>query len=185
MATTNFTITGHDLFIKTPTGQYFQDGGLALVQWDVGYNPATRPVSEWTMNPVNVSWTGWYNKNYVGVGNGIFGSNGTATDYASPFYLFIDFNNASNFDPTTMTNQVWMGQITDILTLNGQNQTIDLNTANIRSVVGTFDGVTMTSADWSSWQPTAIPEPSYTPLAVVLLAVAMLYRFKKPKPKAQ
>jgi len=176
MATTNFTITGQNLFIKTPTGEYFQDGGLALVQWDLGYNPSLYPTSEWTMNPINVSWTAWYVKDYQGVGTGIFGSNGTAVDVASPLYLFIDFNNASNYDPIKMQNQVWMGQITDILTLNGQDKVIDLNATTIRSVVGSFDGTTMTSADWSTWTPTAIPEPSYAPLAVGLFAIAVLWK---------
>lgn len=179
MATTNFTITGHDFLVKTPTGQYFDTGNLALVQWELGYNPSNHPLSEWTMNPVNVSWTGFYSANHFGVGRSLISSSGTMTDFSSPLYLFIDFNNSSNFDPTTMTNQVWMGQISDILVLNGQSQTIDLNVANIRSVVGSFDGFTMTSADWSSWQPTAIPEPSYAPFAIVLLAVALVCRFKK------
>jgi hypothetical protein len=176
MATTNFTITGHDLFIKTPTGEYFQDGGLALVQWDIGYNPSQHPWTEWVNNPVNISWTGWYVKDYQGVGTGIFGSNGTDVNVASPIYLYIDFNNSSNFDPVKMQNQVWMGQVSDILLLNGQDQVINLNASNIRSVVGTFDGTTMTSADWTTWTPTAIPEPSYAPLAVGLFAIAVLWK---------
>jgi hypothetical protein len=184
MATTNYTITGHDLFIKeSATGQYFEQGGLALVQWDVGYNPAYHPRSEWTQNPVAISWTGWYVKDYQGVGTGIFGSNGTQIDLASPIYLFIDFSNASNFVPA-MQNQVWMGQITGILTLPGGDAVIDLNTANIQPVIGSRIGDTLVSADWSTWQPTAIPEPSYSVFAVVLFAVAVVAK-KMTKKKSK
>jgi len=175
MASTNYTITGQNFLIKTPLGEYFQDGGMAIVQWELGYNPKYRPVSEWTStNLTQVSWTAWYNKDYTGVGQGIFGSNGTQIDTAGPLFLFIDFSNASNFNPATMNNQVWMGQITDILTLPGGDQVIDLNTANIRPVVGDLVGNTLVSADWSTWQPTAIPEPSYSAFAVVLFAVAVV-----------
>jgi hypothetical protein len=174
MATTNYTITGQNFLIKTPSGEYFQDGGLALVQWELGYNPKYRPVSEWVMNPINVSWTAWYNKDYTGVGQGIFGSNGTQVDDVSPIFLFIDFGNASNFNPSTMGSQVWMGQITDILVLNGGNQVIDLNSANILPVIGSISGNTFISEDWNNWQPTAIPEPSYSIFAVALFAVAVI-----------
>ena len=174
MATTNYTITGQNFLIKTPFGDYFQDGGMAIVQWELGYNPKYRPVSEWTANNLTqVSWTAWYNKDYAGVGQGVFGSNGTQIDTTGPLFLFIDFGNASNFN-TSMSNQVWMGQITDILVLNGGNQVIDLNSANIISVVGSISGNTLISEDWNNWQPTAIPEPSYSVFAVALFAVAVV-----------
>lgn len=175
MATTNYTITGQNFLIKTPSGEYFQDGGMAIVQWQLGYNPKYRPVSEWTStNLTQVSWTAWYVKDYAGVGQGVFGSNGTPIDTTGPLYLFIDFGNASNFNPATMSNQVWMGQITDILTLNGGDQVINLNQANISPVVGSIQGNTLMSEDWSNWQPTAIPEPSYSVFAVALFAVAVV-----------
>jgi hypothetical protein len=185
MASTNYTITGHDLFIKTQYGDYFQDGGLAIVQWDLGYEPKYHPLQEWTSSHLTeVSWTAWYNKDYVGVGQGIFGSNGTQIDTAGPLYLFIDFNNASNFN-TSMSNQVWMGQITDILTLPGGNQVIDLNNANIRPVVGDIIGNTLIATDFSTWQPAAIPEPSYSAFAVVLFAVAVIAKKMTGKKKQQ
>jgi len=181
MATTNYTITGQNLFIKeSATGQYFQDGGMALVQWELGYYPKYHTTQEWTStNLTQVSWTAWYVKDYQGVGTGVFGSNGTQIDTAGPLYLFIDFNNASNFTPA-MANQVWMGQITDILTLPGGDVVIDLNSANIQSVVGTRIGDTLVAADWSTWQPTAIPEPSSygIVMGVLLLAVAVFRRKK-------
>lgn len=185
MASTNYTITGHDLFIKeSATGQYFQDGGMALVQWELGYYPKYHTVQEWTStNLTQVSWTAWYVKDYQGVGTGIFGSNGTQIDLAGPLYLFIDFGNASNFTPS-MQNQVWMGQITDILTLPGGNVVIDLNSANIQSVVGSRMGDTLIAADWTTWQPTAIPEPSYSVFAVVLFAIAVVAK-KVTMKKAQ
>jgi hypothetical protein len=185
MASTNYTITGHDLFIKeSATGQYFQDGGLAIVQWDLGYYPKYHTWQEWTGNPTAVSWTGWYNKDYVGVGTGIFGSNGTIVDNAGPLYLFIDFGNSSNATPA-MYGQVWMGQITDILTLPGGNQVIDLNTANIQSVVGSRIGDTLIATDFNTWQPAAIPEPSYSAFAVVLFAVAVIAKKMTGKKKQQ
>ena len=173
MATTNFTISGYDFYIKDPWGSFVDTAPAAIVQWDVGYNPAQHPLSEWIQNPVNVSWTGWYVKDYANVGKGVFGSNGTDIDFNSPLYLFIDLEQSSNAT-TSMAGQVWMGQITGSLLLNGQNQIIDLNQQSITPVVGTINGNTMTSADFNSWTPTAIPEPSYSVFAIALFAVAVV-----------
>lgn len=178
---TNFTITGQNLFIKTELGERFESGGVALLQWENGYDPALHPLSEWTMNPVTISWTGWYVRDYQGVGMGVFGSNGTLTTYNSPFYLFIDFQNASNYNPATMSNQVWLGQVTDILTLTGGNQELTLNASNIRSVVGMDVGNVLFSQDFNTWTPQAVPEPSYAIGALALFAVAVLHRFKSKK----
>ena len=178
---TNFTITGQNLFIKTPDGLPFESGGLALIQWENGYDPALHPVSEWTMNPVTISWTGWYVRDYQGVGMGVVGSNGTLTTYNSPFYLFIDFQNASNYNPATMSNQVWLGQVTDVLTLTGGNQELTLNASNIRSVVGMDVGNVLFSQDFNTWTPQAVPEPSYAVGALALFVVAVLHRFKSKK----
>ena len=175
---TNFTITGQNFFIKTELGERFEQGGLALVQWENGYDPALHPVSEWTMNPVTVSWTGWYVRDYQGVGMGVFGSNGTLTTYNSPFYLFIDFSNASNYNPATMSNQVWLGQVTDVLTLTGGNQELTLNASNIRSVVGMDVGNVLFSQDFNTWTPSSVPEPSYAVGALAIFVVAVLHRFK-------
>ena len=187
MATTNYTITGTDFIIKSPLDGYFDTGGLALVQWEAGYDPKYRPLSEWTSSHLTqVSWTGWYEANHFGVGKSLFGSNGTPIDTAGPLYLFIDFNNSSNFNPVTMQNQVWMGQITDILANNGGDVVIDLNTANIRSVVGSNVGNILISQDFSTWTPSAVPEPSYASFAVILFAVAVLWKkLTKPKKEAQ
>jgi hypothetical protein len=186
MASTNYTITGQNFSIKeTATGEYFQDGGMALVQWDLGYDPKYRPLNEWTSSHLTqVSWTAWYVRDYAGVGQGVFGSNGTPIDTAGPLYLFIDFSNASNFTPA-MSNQVWMGQITDILTLPGGDKVIDLNSANIRPVVGDIIGNTLVATDFTTWQPAAIPEPSYSALAVVLFAFAVIAKKMTGKKKQQ
>lgn len=182
MPSTNYTISGSDFLIKTQYGEYFQDGGMAIVQWELGYNPKYRPMSEWTTSHLTqVSWTAWYVKDYQGVGQGIFGSNGTPIDTAGPLYLFIDFNESSNFT-TSMSGQVWLGQITDILTLPGGDVNINLNQANLRPVIGSVVGNELIAADFNSWQPTSIPEPSYAPFAAVLLAVVLVVKaFKKPK----
>jgi hypothetical protein len=185
MATTNFTITGQNFFIKTELGERFEGGGIALVQWEPGYNPSLHPISEWTQNPATVSWTGWYQRDYPGVGMGVFGSNGTPTNYNSPFYLYIDFGNASNYNPATMTNQVWMGQVTDVLSLTGGNQELTLSASNIRSVVGSNVGSVLFSQDISTWQPTAVPEPSYAPIALVLFAGALLMKKLTPSKTKQ
>jgi hypothetical protein len=174
MATTNYTINGQNFFIKTELGERFESGGIALVQWEVGYDPKYRPIQEWTSNPTIVSWTGWYQRDYPGVGMGVLGSNGTTFDTAGPIYLFIDFRNASNYNSATMSNQVWMGQVTDVLTLPGGSVELQLSASNIRSVVGSNVGGVLFSQDISTWQPTAIPEPSYSVFAVVLFAVALI-----------
>jgi hypothetical protein len=181
MATTNYTITGHDFRIKTPDGLLFEQGGLAIVQWDLGYDPAQHPLNEWVQNPILVSWTAWYVKDYQGVGQGIFGSNGTTVVSAAPLYLFADFGNSSNYTGNpTMNGQVWMGQITDVLALPGGDAVIDLNTAHIRSVVGhdnAYGG--LYSQDFNTWTPQAVPEPSYSMLAgVIFLGVVLLKKMK-------
>lgn len=175
MAETNFTITGLNFQIKTPFGDYFENGGLAIVQWDAGYDPKYRPLSEWTQNPTIVSWTGWYQRDYAGVGQGVFGSNGTPVSINAPLYLFIDFGNSSNATPSVY-GQAWMGQITDSLVLDGTPQVIDLNTANIRSVVGSNVGNILTSQDFNTWTPHAVPEPSYSAFACVLFLAVALYK---------
>jgi hypothetical protein len=181
MATTNYTITGQNFFIKTELGERFEGGGIALVQWELGYDPAIHPISEWTQNPVTVSWTGWYQRDYHGVGMGVFGSNGMLTNYNSPIYLYIDFGNASNYNPATMSNQVWMGQVTDILSLTGGNQELTLSASNVRSVVGSNVGSVLFSQDISTWTPQAVPEPSTYSigLSILLLGVALWKRATK------
>jgi len=187
MASTNYTITGKDFELKTPFGDRFDTGGLALVQWDVGYEPRYHPLQEWTGNPVNVSWTGWFEANHFGVGRSLFGSNGTPTVNAGPLYLFIDFGNSTNANPA-MYGQVWMGQITDVLTLPGGNVEINLNEANIRPVVGSIVGSTLISQDFNTWTPQAVPEPSYAwPAGLLFLgvAVARFMRAKQPHKTTQ
>lgn len=177
MAETNFTITGQNFFIKTPDGLLFESGGLALIQWENGYDPALHPLSEWTMNPVTISWTGWYQRNYQGVGMGVFGSNGTLTAYNSPLYLFIDFSNSSNYTANpSMFGQVWLGQVTDILTLTGGNQELQINPSDVRSVVGSNVGSVLFSQDFNTWTPSSVPEPSYAWGAVFLFLCAVLYK---------
>lgn len=135
--------------------------GFAFVQWEQGYNPKYHPLSEWTMNPINVNWAGTYQPWVAGNGaTGRFSALPTTFDFDSPVFLFAQLSSS---------NEVWMGQISDILVLNGQPQSFDLSPQNIKSVVGTFDGTSMYATDWSTWTPTAIPEPSYAPVASVLL----------------
>jgi hypothetical protein len=177
---TNFKITGHDFLLKAENGTLLPDAPFALVQWELGYDPALHPLTEWTGNPVMVSWTGWYQKEYPNIGQGIFGSNGTAVNIKAPLYMFIDFGNTATPNPA-MYGQVWMGQVTDILTLDGGYHIIDLNSSNIRSVVGTDVGNILMSQNFNTWTPQAVPEPSYAVGAVVLFAVAVLHRFKSKK----
>jgi len=172
MAITNYTITGQNFFIKTELGERFEQGGLALIQWEPGYDPAQHPLSEWTMNPVTISWTAWYVRDYQGIGMGVFGSNGTQTAYNSPFYLFIDFSNASNYTPS-MAGQVWLGQVTDILALPGGDQELTITASGIRSVVGSNVGSVLFSQDFNTWTPSSVPEPSYSAFALVLFVLAV------------
>jgi hypothetical protein len=106
---------------------------------------------------------------------GVFGSNGTPTNYNSPIYLFIDFGNSSNVTPS-MYGQVWMGQVTDTLVLSGGSQELQINASNIRSVVGSNVGSVLFSEDFNSWTPTAIPEPSYAWVAGFIFLGAVLYK---------
>jgi hypothetical protein len=176
MATTNFTITGTDFLIKTQFGEYFQDGGLAIVQWDLGYDPRYRPLQEWTSNYLTqVSWTAWYQRDFNSTGHSLFGSNGTLIDTKGPLYLFVDFGNSSNYT-NTMAGQAWLGQITDVLSLTGGDQVIDLNTANIRPVVGDVVGNTLIARDFSTWTPQAVPEPSYSYIAGFIFLGVVLYK---------
>lgn len=176
MAITNYTITGDDFLIKSQLGEFYQSGGVALVQWDLGYEPRYRPLSEWTSTHLTqVSWTGWYDSNYNLTGHSKFGSNGTSVDTAGHLYLYIDFYNTPNYTPT-MANQVWMGQITDVLALNGGDVVIDLNTANIRPMMGDMVGKTLIATDWNSWQPQSVPEPSYSVFALFLFLTVILYK---------
>lgn len=188
MALTNYTITGTDFVLKTPWDERFGDGGLALVQWDLGYEPRYRPLDEWTSSHLTqVSWTGWYEANHFGPGRSLFGSNGTPIDTAGPLYLFIDFSN-SNTASSSAYGQVWMGQITDVLTLPGGNVEINLNEANIRPVVGSMVGSTLISQDFNTWTPQAVPEPSYAwPAGVLFLGVvaAKVMRAKQPHKTTQ
>jgi hypothetical protein len=182
---TNFTVTGHDFLVSLPNGTLIQDVPFALVQWEAGYDPAVHPLTEWTGNPIMVSWTGWYVKDYSGVGQGIFGSNGTMTGVNSPLFMFIDFGSSANPTPE-MYNKVWMGQITDSLVLSGESVVIDLNSANIRSVVGSNVGNILIAQDFNTWTPQAVPEPSYSALAVALFAGAVLWKkLTSPKKEAQ
>lgn len=175
---TNFTITGQNFRIKNQFGEYFADGGLALVQWEAGYDPKYHPLQEWTSNPILVSWTAWYQADFNNTGRSQFGSNGTLVNVNSPLYLFIDFGNSSNATPTSY-GQVWMGQITDSLVLDGTSQVIDLNTANLQSVVGSRVGNTLMATDWNTWTPTAVPEPSYAWSAVLMFFGVVAYKLTK------
>jgi hypothetical protein len=183
MAATNYTITGQNFFIKTELGERFESGGIALIQWELGYDPAIHPMSEWTQNPVTISWTGWYQRDYPGVGMGVFGSNGTLTTYNSPIYLFIDFGNSANATPS-MYGQAWLGQVTDILTLPGGDVELQLNAANFRSVVGSNVGSVLFSQDFNTWTPQAVPEPSTygIGLGIMLLGVAMWRKLTSKQP---
>lgn len=183
MASTNYTITGFNFSVKTQLGEYVIDAPVALVQWEVGYYPKYHPLQEWTGNPTVVSWTGWYQKDYPGVGQGVFGSNGTTFDTAGPIYMFIDFGNSASATPS-MFGQAWMGQITNVLTLPGGSVVIDLNQANIDSVVGSMVGNTLYGQDFNTWTPQAVPEPSTygIGLGIMLLGVAMWRKLTSKQP---
>lgn len=181
---TNFNFKGFDFTLRTPSGLVVNDAPFAIVQWESGYDPKYRPLSEWTQTPVLVSWTGWYQRDYPNVGQGVFGSNGTLVSIDSPLYIFIDFGASSSAVPE-MYGQAWMGQVTDTLVLTGGTQSINLNLADLRSVVGADFGTTLISQDFNTWTPQAVPEPSYAGGAVLLFAVVVAQRFKKRKVEAQ
>jgi hypothetical protein len=175
MSDTYYSISGQNFSIKTPNGDYLQNAGLAIVQWEKGYDPAQHELYDWASTPIVVNWNAWYVRDYQGVGQGVIGSNGQWFTADSPLYLFIDFYNASNYNQS-MGGQVWMGQITDALVMDGGEHTISLNASNIRSVVGSDNGFGgLYSENVYTWSPHAIPEPSSygIMLGVVFLGVAL------------
>lgn len=163
---TNFTITGTGLALKDQYGNYVGNQSIAIVQWDVGYNPINYTFNEWASNPTLVSWTGWYVKDYQGVGQFVWGSNGTITNSPAPLYLFVQLNE----DP----NQMGLWKITGDLNLSGQSQIVDILQSNISPVMGNATTASLYTTDYTTWQPTAIPEPSYSIFAVALFAVAVI-----------
>lgn len=176
MVETNFTISGTDFKIRNEFGGYFDTGSFAVVQWTEGYNPRYRPLQEWTStNLTMVSWTGTYSANHFGSGRSFTSSTPMLVNSSGPLYIFFDFGQSSNYQPSWGT-QVWLGQITDSLVLDGIQKDINLNNANIRPMVGGFDGQTMYTMDWNTWTPTAVPEPSYSAFACVLFLCVALYK---------
>jgi hypothetical protein len=176
MIETSFTITGTDFFIKNQFGSLFESGQFAVVQWTDGYNPRYRPLQEWTsQNLTMVNWVGNYDINGLGPSMTLTTTSVFMANTSGPLYIFLDFGLSSNYRPEFGT-QVWLGQITDSLVLDGVSQTINLNQSNIRPVVGGFDGRTMYTMDWNTWQPMAVPEPSYSAFACVLFAIALIYK---------
>jgi hypothetical protein len=163
---TNFTITGMGLQLKDQYGNLAGDQSLAILQWEVGYNPIHHTVSEWASSPTLISWTGWYVRDYQGVGQYVWGSNGTTTNSPAPLYLFTQLNENPN--------QVGLWRITGELNLNGQGQIVDILQASISPVVGSVSTTSLSTADYTTWQPTAIPEPSYSIFAVALFAIAVI-----------
>lgn len=174
MADTNYSITGTGFRIKTQFGDYYDTGGVAIVQWTPGYEPRYRPLQEWTStNLVQVAWVGTYSANHFGPGQSLFSSSPLLVTSSGPLYIYIDFGQTTNYQPS-MAGQAWLGQITDTLTLPGGDVTIDLNTANIRPMMGELVGNTLIAQDFNSWTPQAVPEPSYAWASVALLAVAVV-----------
>lgn len=162
MATTNYSVIGNNLRLKDQFGvQFGTDSQFALVQWEMGYNPAYHPLSEWTSNPISVNWTGTYTAS-----SRAWSSTPSQMNFDSPIYLWVNPSGS----------QAGLYQITDNLTLDGVAKSINLNTANIVSVVGTYSSNAFLTQDYSTWTPTAVPEPSYSSFAVALFAIAIIAR---------
>lgn len=180
MANTNYTVTGTGYRIQAQSGDFFGDGSFAIVQWTAPYEPRYRPLQEWTStNLTMVNWVGTYSAATQSFSTTSF----QVTDPGS-LYVYIDFGSQNNGTTPNNMGQAWLGQITDILTLPGGDVNINLNTANIRPMMGTMvsdaSGVILRTEDFNSWTPTAIPEPSSygIVMGVLLLAVAVFRRKK-------
>jgi hypothetical protein len=188
MATTNYTLTGTGYRIQSELGDYYNGGGFAIVQWTAPYEPRYRPLSEWTStNLTMVNWVGTYTLGDVPT---LTTSSFQVSDPGA-LYIYFDFGSQTGGTASYNYGQAWLGQITDILTLPGGDVNIDLNTANIRPMMGTMiadaSGVTFRTQDFNSWTPTAIPEPSSygIVMGVLLLAVAVFRRKKAVSTPAQ
>lgn len=175
---TNYTFSGTNFRIKSSVGgEYIDSVQFAVVQWTYPYEPRYRPLQEWTStNLTMVNWVGTYNLTN-GI-NGAFSSSPTQVTDPGALYIYIDLYQASNYNDT-MAGQAWLGQITDVLALPGGDVNINLNTANIRPMMGDLIGNTLVTQDFNSWQPQAVPEPSYTALAGFLFIAAVIFRKKK------
>lgn len=175
---TNYTFSGNGIRIKSSVGgEYIDNIDFAFVQWYHPYEPRYRPLAEWTStNLAIVDWSGTYNS--VGGAQATFSSTPVTISDPGALYIYINLYNASNFNQT-MAGQAWLGQITDVLTLPGGEVNIDLNTATIRPMMGDVVGNTWVTGDFNTWQPQAVPEPSYAALAGFLFVGAILLRRKK------
>jgi hypothetical protein len=175
---TNYTFSGNNFRIKSSVGgEYIDNISFAIVQWTHPYEPRYRPLNEWTQtNLTMVNWAGNYSS--VSPGQTMFSSTPVTVTDPGALYIYIDLYNASNNVPS-MNGQAWLGQITDVLTLPGGDVNINLNTANIRPMMGELVGNTLVTQDFNSWTPQAVPEPSYTALASILFVAAILLRRKK------
>lgn len=160
MATTNYTISGTGISLQDQWGTPAGNQSLALVQWELGYDPAQHLFSEWQLNPIMVSWTGNYQKSP----NKWFSTVPMNTNFDSPIYLWVQLN--------TGGGQSGLFQITDVLTLPGGTVDINIAKANIRSVVGDRINNTLRTEDIGIWTPTAVPEASYYGFGIGLLALA-------------
>lgn len=175
---TNYTFSGSNIRIQSSVGgEYIDNIDFAIVQWSYPYEARYRPISEWTStNLTIVDWVGTYNS--VGGMQATFSSLPVTVNDPGALFIYVNLQSASNFNQT-MAGQVWMGQVTDVLNLQGGDVHIDLNTTNIRPMMGDVIGNTWTTGDFNTWQPQAVPEPSYTALAGFLFVAAILLRRKK------
>lgn len=185
MPTTNYAISGNNFRIQTPYGDFYGDGPFAIVQWAAPYEPRYRPLSEWTStNLTMVNWVGTYTLGDVPT------LTTTTFQVSDPgaLYIYFDFGSQTGGTASYNYGQAWLGQITDILTLPGGDVNIDLNTANIRPMMGTMlvdaSGVTFRTQDFNSWTPQAVPEPSTygIGLGILLLGVAMWRKLTSRQP---
>lgn len=171
MATTNYYITGNGIGIKDQFGiEVNYDLTFAVVQWQAGYNPAYHPFNEWASNPTFVGWSGTYFHSTK-----TWSSTANAIDFDGPLFLWTDLGQGG----------VGLYQITSILNNNGVNKLVDLNQTNITAAVGSVTLDTLHTTDLNTWTPTAIPEPSYTPFALVLLVVVVGLKVLTPRKTKQ
>lgn len=165
MPQTNYTVKGYGLTLKDQWGTVVGSQDFALVQWELGYNPLHHPLSEWTGNPTMVQWVGTYDAT-----GKTWGTTAAPINFDAPLFIFTQL--------TENYSQAGLWQISDVLALPGGEFTFNINQANIRDVMGSHSAGVLYTADFGTWTPQAVPEPSYAWPAAVLFVGALFARLR-------
>jgi hypothetical protein len=174
MPSASFTISGKDWTIKDQFGNVLTtDETFAILQAPAGQEPwRYNSIYQMQFNVVDFS------VNYSAATRTISSIQPFTTSFDTPMFLWMNPSINGSW------SQGGMYQISSILDLNNPNTlNVDLNQGYIKDVMGIHYGLTFTTTDYTTWNGvSAVPEPSYAPMAGGLLILVMALKlFKKPK----